>query len=169
MRKLILPALFFATVLYAKSPSIAILSPQSEPGARLIVAGQVFAPDGKTPVAGVKVYAYHTDAKGYYNKPGVQDPRLKGTVITDANGKFELHTIRPGAYPQGSEPAHIHFVISGAGYKEQWWNLEFADDPRVKPRALAESRADGRFGQIATTRRDAQGVLHATMGIRLSK
>src|SRR5580658_5943982 len=32
-----------------------------EPGDRLVVEGQVFAPDGHTPAPGVTVYAYNTD------------------------------------------------------------------------------------------------------------
>ncbi|MBF8248477.1 MAG: hypothetical protein HW374_1277, partial [Bacteroidetes bacterium] len=47
----------------------AVITSKDEPGETMIVSGRVFAPDGKTPVEGISVHVYHTDAKGYYN-PG---------------------------------------------------------------------------------------------------
>lgn len=147
---------------------VARLALPSEPGTRLIVKGQVLDPSGKRPVAGVIVYAYHTDAAGRYNKPGLREPRLKGWVKTDAQGKFELRTIRPGSYPGGTNPAHIHFEAWGAGYPKQWPDaLEFTDDAHVTPKMLAASHAKGKFAPIVTPSRDARGVLHVTIHMRL--
>jgi protocatechuate 3,4-dioxygenase beta subunit len=118
----------------------------------------------------VRVYAYHTDATGVYNRPGIKEPRLKATVVTDAEGRFELRTIRPGAYPGSSGPAHIHFEVSGAGYDKQWPDeMQFADDRAITPQMLSESKAKGMFGSIVTTTRDARGVQHAAINIRLRK
>src|SRR5579871_3049246 len=70
-----------------------------EPGDRLTVSGQVFAPDGRTPAAGVTVYAYNTDAQGYYGAHRAEyPPRIYGWMKTDAAGRFELRTIFPGRY-----------------------------------------------------------------------
>lgn len=44
-----------------------LISPD-EPGERLVIEGTVFDPDGVTPAPGVTVYAYNTDAKGYYRE-----------------------------------------------------------------------------------------------------
>lgn len=149
---------------------VGIMATDKEPGTRLIVSGQVFDPSGTKPVPGVKVYAYHTDATGVYNKPDAREPRLKATIVTDAEGRFELRTIRPGSYPGGGGPAHIHFELSGAGYGKQWPDeMQFADDPAVSPRMLAESKAKGKFASIVQPTRDARGVLHATINIRLRK
>ena len=160
-----------AIALLAKaSPSIGVLVSEQEPGTRLIVSGRVFDPSGTKPVAGVRVYAYHTDASGVYNKPGIKEPRLKTTVVTDAEGRFELRTIRPGSYPGGGVPAHIHLEVSGAGYDKQWPDeIQFADDRAVRADELAASKAKGTFGSIVTPTRDAKGVLHATINIRLRK
>jgi protocatechuate 3,4-dioxygenase beta subunit len=170
---LLLPALF-AIVAVASSPagtskSVATLASASEPGTRLIVAGRVFDETGTRGVAGVKVYAYHTDAKGVYGSiPGL--PRLKGTVVTDSQGRFEWRTIRPMPYPGGGNPAHIHIQASGGGYPKQGVNeLLFTDDPYVTAAQKAESQKKGKFAPIVTTTRDAAGVLHATFNIRLSK
>jgi protocatechuate 3,4-dioxygenase, beta subunit len=117
---------------FGKGQSVTMIAPLTEPGERIVVHGKVIDAATKKPVAGVTVYAYHTDATGVYNRRGVREPRLKGWVTSDANGKFELRTIRPGRYPGASEPAHIHFEYSGAGYPKQWDALEFRDGDRSK-------------------------------------
>lgn len=149
----------------------ATLAPASEPGTRLIVSGKVWDHTGTRGVPGVKLYAYHTDAKGIYNKPWVRPrARLHGTVITDAEGRFEWRTIRPMPYPGGGNPAHIHIEASGGGYPDQYPDaLEFADDPYLTEAQKRASQAKGKFAPIVTTTRDAKGVLHATFNIRMSQ
>ncbi|HYE16063.1 MAG TPA: hypothetical protein VD968_16610, partial [Pyrinomonadaceae bacterium] len=46
----------------------AVLTQEGEPGEPLVVSGRIFAPDGKTPVEGVTLYVYHTDARGLYSE-----------------------------------------------------------------------------------------------------
>ncbi len=101
-----------------------------EPGDPLVVAGRVFAPDGEHTVAGVVVYAYNTDKDGYYSPDGkVGHPRIKGYMKTDPDGRFELHTIRPGRYPGMDNPAHVHFNLWAVGYPVQWTEeLRFMGD-----------------------------------------
>jgi protocatechuate 3,4-dioxygenase beta subunit len=84
----------------AGTTSHATLVKPGEPGDPLAVTGQVFAPNGKTPAAGVTVYAYNTDAQGYYgeNRTGYP-PRIYGWMKSDAAGRFDLATIRPGTIP----------------------------------------------------------------------
>jgi protocatechuate 3,4-dioxygenase beta subunit len=159
--------LLLALVLLA-CPNLGLMTAAGEPGTPLVVHGQVFAPDGKTPAAGVTLYAYQTDARGLYHAPGVKEPRLRATCITDAQGRFELRTIRPGAYPGGGIPAHIHFQAWGGGYPKQWLpELQFDDDASVTAALRAESRARGKFANIVAAPRDAHGVLHATMKLVL--
>ena len=119
--------------------------PPDEPGEPLVVEGAVYGPDGKTPVPGIVVYAYNTDAGGYYARNGHNyPPRLHGWMQTDASGRYELHTIRPGHYPGMQIPAHIHFNLWGAGYPRQWVEeLRFEDDPLVTA-AMRETGGRGR-------------------------
>jgi len=87
---------------------------EGEPGELLNVAGQVFAPDGRTPAPGLTVYAYDTDAEGYYGAGHTDySPRLHGWMLTDDAVSFEWHTIRPGHYPGMRVPAHIQPVTRG--------------------------------------------------------
>jgi protocatechuate 3,4-dioxygenase beta subunit len=56
-----------------------VIATAAEPGQRLRISGQVFAPDGVTPVPGVFVYAYQTGADGLYqNDPTTRIARCTG-------------------------------------------------------------------------------------------
>jgi protocatechuate 3,4-dioxygenase beta subunit len=92
--------------------SSASIVPPNEPGEPLTIDGQVFAPDGISPIPGIYVHAYNTDAQGHYAADGrFYPPRLQGWVRTDAQGRFQIHTIRPGHYPNAHIPSHIHFGL----------------------------------------------------------
>lgn len=140
----------------------------AEPGEKLVVDGQVFAPDGKTPAPDVFVYAYQTDATGeYHNVDRVA--RLHGWAKSDANGRFEFHTIRPGPYPGRSIAAHIHMHAWGGGYPLQWTpDLKFADDALIAARDRAEAESLGpQFNNICRPARASDGAWHCTIRLRL--
>jgi len=141
-----------------------------EPGVPFLVSGTVFASDGKTPVEGVTVYAYHTDAKGYYrpDEKRSEPPRLRTWVKTGADGRFELRTIRPGPYPGGGVPAHIHFVAWGSGIpRQEIEELRFDDDPLITPALRAASAKEGRFAGVRPVEKGSDGVERCTFDIRL--
>jgi protocatechuate 3,4-dioxygenase beta subunit len=147
------------------------IAPPGEPGEPLVVAGQVFDPEGRAPVAGVIVYAYHTDIKGLYTPTGAQrPPRLQGWARTDAQGRYEFRTIRPAPYPGDGPPAHVHFHLSGAGYPQQEAEeLRFEGDPKVS-RDIAElSRREGRFGGVRPVTRGPDGVWRCTFDMQLHR
>ena len=87
------------------------IAPQAEPGAPLIVRGQLLNVDG-SPAAGAVVFAYQTDRGGRYDKPenGAHSWRLRGWVKAGADGRFTFQTIRPGSYPNSNNPPHVHFT-----------------------------------------------------------
>ncbi len=144
-----------------------IASPD-EPGVPLVVKGRVFAPDGTTPAAGVIVFAYQTGRDGLYFDTSRPQRiwRLHGWAETDADGRFELHTIRPGPYPGRHEPAHIHFSFESATWGRQWApSLRFADDPLLSEREKAES-ATGRFGNVRRVHME-HGVAQVSFFVKL--
>lgn len=150
--------------------STSMIAGPSEPGERLIVSGQAFAPDGVTPAPGVIIYAYQTDATGVYHNDANRVARLHGWARTDATGHFEFRTIRPASYPNHSIPAHIHFHAWGGGYPLQWTEeLKFAGDPLLSPRDGADSQALGDFANVRPVDRGTDGVWHCTIRFRLSR
>jgi protocatechuate 3,4-dioxygenase beta subunit len=142
-----------------------------EPGDPLVVDGQVFAPDGRTPAPGVIVYAYNTDAQGYYGENHAEyPPRIYGWMKTDDSGRFELRTIRPGSYPGMRVPAHVHFELWGGGYPLQWTEaLRFEGDPYLRPDDILRDRRLGEFHSIRPLTRTPDGVWHCRREIRLQR
>jgi protocatechuate 3,4-dioxygenase beta subunit len=79
-----------------------------EPGdkAELVLTGRVLNPKG-TPIAGAVVNFWHSSRDGEYDMVGY---KYTGWVFTDAEGRYELTTIIPGAY-QPREAKHIHVKV----------------------------------------------------------
>ena len=121
----ILALLFIPLAAYG-SPSRAKLAPDSEPGQRVVITGRVFSNTGR-PLPGVTIDVYHTDANGNYrldDRYPEEPARLRGTLVTAADGSFEIDTIRPAPYPHRNVPAHIHFRLRGPGFDgRETWNL----------------------------------------------
>jgi len=137
--------------------SKARIAPASEPGAPMVVRGRAVAEDGRTPIAGAVIFAYHTDKDGHYDRAGsaAHSWRLKGWARTDPDGTFEFTTIRPGAYPTRQTAEHIHFNIFLEDGRRYWADgLEFDDDPLVTAHAKAESKERDPFGGVGHVRRE---------------
>jgi protocatechuate 3,4-dioxygenase, beta subunit len=100
-----------------------------EPGAKLLVTGIVYQPDGKTPAPGVVIYLYHTGLNGLYqgkkNDTGWarRHGYHRGWLKTNERGEYHFYTVRPAPYPNATIPAHIHPTI-----KEQTFNEYYIDD-----------------------------------------
>jgi protocatechuate 3,4-dioxygenase beta subunit len=151
--------------------SQAQIARSEEPGERLAVAGRVFSPDGRTPAQGVTVYAYNTDAQGYYGENHKEyPPRLYGWMKTDGDGRFELRTIRPGWYPGMQVPAHVHFELWGSGYPLQWTEeLKFEGDRHITPSMLAEDAQKAGFRTIQRVVRGDDGTLACNFSIKMQR
>jgi protocatechuate 3,4-dioxygenase beta subunit len=167
------------------APSSVVVAGKDEPGERLVVTGRTL--DGTKPIAGVSLYVFHTDAKGRYatdtDNPtaGELNPRLHGSVRTDAEGRYQYETIRPGSYNDGA--SHVHYVVKAPGYQPLLLALQFEDDPFVVTRrktgrplmdnqdAFKNGPCKGRPDCVLTqpVKRDAQGVSHVIRDIQMVK
>jgi protocatechuate 3,4-dioxygenase, beta subunit len=129
----------------------------AEPGTPLVIRGQVFKPDGRTPAPDVVVHAYHRDQEGFDFGPkdrALTTWRLQGWVRTDDNGRFEFRTIRPAPDHMGRDAAHVHFTLVSAEFGRQWApTVYFSDDPPRLADGLAQSAAAGEFGWVRPVRR----------------
>ncbi|MGY1632080.1 catechol 1,2-dioxygenase [Geodermatophilus sp. SYSU D01186] len=134
-----------------------------EPGTPLTFQGHVTSVDG-TPLAGARIEMWHADDDGFYSQfaPGIPEWNLRGTVVTDADGGFVIHTIQPAPYQiptDGScgkliaaagwhawRPAHLHLKVSAPGHQLITTQLYFPGDPHndddiasaVKPELLLD-------------------------------
>lgn len=146
------------------------IAEDAEPGQRLVLAGRVLNADGRTPAAGITVYAYQADATGRYSaRRGPDDnqtPRLCGVLRTDSAGNFRIDSIRPGSYGGGGS-AHIHFEVWNDRLPHRHFTLTFEERP-----AGGGVEAASRAGDRAATRRpivrDSRGVWHCVRDLRLS-
>jgi protocatechuate 3,4-dioxygenase beta subunit len=148
------------------------LAPGQEPGERLIITGTVYQSDGRTPMRDFMLYLYQTDASGVYNRTdgSWRRPRLHGWVRTDSKGKYEIRTIKPGNYPDGTEPAHIHAVIQLPGEPATWIdNFLFEDDAYLSEREKKMPERDGFFSSVMKMRRGSNGVIHCVRDIRVDE
>lgn len=148
------------------------ISPQNEPGDALQVSGTVYGPDGKTPIAGATVYVYHTDIHGNYShdsRSGSSNPRIKGTMRTNAEGQYAYRSIKPGPYPDSRVPAHIHYLVSAPGYQQKVFEIVFDDDPFVTADIRARAKRENSIYSIKKLERDSQGVWRCVQDVQLQR
>ncbi|WP_234997052.1 dioxygenase family protein [Hymenobacter roseosalivarius] len=118
----------------------------NEPGDPLLITGILLQADGKSPYAGVILYAYQTDHTGHYTKKGGETGvqkwhgHLHGWAKSDKQGRYTINSVRPASYPSRTDPAHIHAVIQEPGGRRPPYYITdfvFKDDPLVTPKYIA--------------------------------
>jgi protocatechuate 3,4-dioxygenase beta subunit len=149
----------------ASGTATAVLIPAGEPGEPLIVEGRVLSGEGGKPVADAPVYLYHTDVQGYYSaggkderNPGARNSRLRGDLKTDAEGRYQFRTIKPGQYPGSGPPAHIHYEITLGQKPMQGFELIFEGDSRLTPE-IRQRAAKHDFFILCAPSKDTHGNL----------
>jgi protocatechuate 3,4-dioxygenase beta subunit len=137
----------------------------SEAGEKLEISGTIYKQDGRTPAKDVILYIYHTDRSGQYPHKGNEEGwaerhgYLRGWIRTNADGKYKFHTLKPGAYPEGGNPAHVHATIKEPGVKEYWIDeFLFEGDVYLTDRVRSSLRNRGGNG-IIKTKKDESGTL----------
>jgi protocatechuate 3,4-dioxygenase beta subunit len=154
-------------------PAKVTIVSEKEPGEPMIISGTIFAPDGRTPAAGIDLFVYQTDATGVYSTSGNggdnRNTRIHGLVRSGADGRYEFRSIKPGSYPATRNPAHIHAYVSGPGYPEYWIDeYHFADDPFVTD-AMRSKAGTGSFSSIVTLKRSDDGILRGVRDIKIER
>lgn len=84
--------------------------------------------EGGVPVAGALVEMWQANAAGRYVHPNDDDhapldPNFCGAarLVADADGRIEIRTVKPGAYPVPTRdgwwrPPHVHFSVFGRAW-----------------------------------------------------
>jgi len=110
-------------------------------GERITVSGRLLDVDGR-PIRDSLVEIWQANAAGRYAHrwdrwPAPLDPGFTGggRTVTDADGRYEFVTIKPGPYPWGNHPnawrpAHIHFSLLGRSFEQRLvTQMYFPGDP----------------------------------------
>ena len=134
-------------------------------GQKLLITGTIYELDGKTPAPNVILYYYHTDVNGLYSAKAGLDTRvarhgyIRGWLKSDAQGKYAIYTVRPAAYPNSKEPAHIHPSIKEPGIDKEYYinAFVFDDDPLL---TSASRQAMSNRGGSGILRLLQEGDLH---------
>jgi catechol 1,2-dioxygenase/hydroxyquinol 1,2-dioxygenase len=125
-----------------------------------VLYGRVTDVAGK-PVANATVSIWQTGADGLYDiQASATSVDYRGVFATDADGLYVLRTVKPLGYSipmdgpvgtmvkaqarHGMRPAHIHFLVGAAGYRELVTALYLRDDPH-----LADDVVFGSSGDLA--------------------
>jgi protocatechuate 3,4-dioxygenase beta subunit len=99
-------------------------------GTPIVVVGRVLDENG-SPVHKALIEVWQANMWGKYDHPSDAtdaplDPNLKGwgRMLTDAEGRYRIRSIKPGAYPNPGydnwmRPPHIHFSIFAAGLMQR--------------------------------------------------
>jgi len=159
----------------ARSASTLVTS--AEPGEALVLSG-VIRDEAGNPFEGALLHFYQTDAAGSYTpKRAMDEPhaRLFTFLVTARDGRFEIHTIRPGGYPKavvldGQErriPAHIHLDVQAEGRPGGRYQIVFDDDPRMKDDSWRDWARRLGYPVLAVVR-DSGGEARATLDLSLT-
>lgn len=126
---------------------------------RGLVSGRVVGIDGR-PVAGAQVDVWQADEAGHYDvqEPDRQPPgNGRGLFTADGAGRFRFTTVVPSAYPIPTDgpvgrlllatgrhpyrPAHIHFLVTAAGFAPLTTHLFVAGSPYLDSDAVFAVKA----------------------------
>jgi catechol 1,2-dioxygenase len=139
-------------------------------GQRLVVSGTVYAADCTTPLAGATLWVWQTDADGVYG-PGhgtanITCCYLQGTLRTDARGRYQFTTVKPGHYQGQADapPAHIHFDVRHPDAGALLTELLFEGDPSVLP-----GTQQGQIARLTTVAGSDPPLLRARFDIVLPR
>lgn len=135
-----------------------------EAGEKLVLSGRVFKSDGKTPAAGVILYMHQTNAAGIYpSVPGAsgwaeRHGKLRGWLVTDSLGRYEITTVRPAPYPNRGLPAHVHVFVKEPDRRPYYVDdFVFERDPFVTQKYRSDQELRGGSGIIRLARRSSGG------------
>ena len=135
----------------SNTPVVRNLNRFGKPGEVMRIAGQVMnaaAPD--VPVAGARLELWQTDGRGRYHPQESGDYSdfrddqidLRGTVIADSQGRFDVLSVFPAEY--WPRPPHIHYWIRADGFRPLVTQHYLDTGPGTRPHRTARVLRDQR-------------------------
>ena len=90
--------------------------------------------------------------------------------MTDSKGRYEIDTIKPGPYPTGGTPAHIHYTLTGISFKEDWVDsVLFKGDEKITEGIVRDLSGKGGYNPVIALTKNANGTLRGVRDIKLEK
>jgi len=139
-------------------------------GERIIVTGRVLDERG-APVPDTLIEIWQCNAAGRYihhvdQHPAPLDPNFTGAgrVVTDADGRYQYVTIKPGAYPWRNHhnawrPAHIHLSLFGPSFLTRLvTQMYFPGDPLFHQDPIFNSVPDPKARERMVCRFDLEAT-----------
>jgi protocatechuate 3,4-dioxygenase beta subunit len=104
--------------------------PEDYEGERLFLSGKLTTTDCETPIASAVLDFWQADENGAYDNDGFI---FRGKILTDSDGNYNLETIIPGKYLNGSQyrPSHIHLKVQAEGYEDLITQIYFEGDSSI--------------------------------------
>jgi protocatechuate 3,4-dioxygenase, beta subunit len=127
-------------------------------GEIIYVMGRVLNAQGQ-PVSGARVELWQANMHGRYTHPSDRnpaplDPNFEGFAVqtSDAESRYRLKTIKPGAYPTNMpnwvRPPHLHFEVTGK-VNRLVTQMYFPGEPLNDKDILLQGLRNNREGAIA--------------------
>lgn len=128
------------------SDKFARMDDGKDDGEPMWLYGQVTDPDNQ-PIAGAVVDIWHANTLGNYSffDSSQTDYNLRRRIKTGPDGRYAVRSIIPSGYGcppdgptqallnhvgrHGNRPAHIHFFVSGPGFKHLTTQINLSGDP----------------------------------------
>jgi len=139
---------------------------EHERGEVVEISGRVLNEEGNA-IADALVDVWQANVHGRYSheadaNPAPLDENFQGwaRLRTDAEGRYRVKTIKPGAYPVTdgwSRPPHIHFKVARRGFHELTSQMYFAGDPLNDVDRLLQSVPETERGMLVVDFQPSSG------------
>jgi protocatechuate 3,4-dioxygenase beta subunit len=112
------------------APQTNSIIPIDYEGEKLFLNGRLSNTSCEDGIANVILDFWQADENGDYDNNGYN---FRGKVLTDEVGNYNLETIIPGKYLNGSQyrPAHIHLKVQAEGYEDLVTQIYFEGDVSI--------------------------------------
>lgn len=120
------------------APETNSIVPEGYQGERLFLSGRLSSSDCDKGISNAVLDFWQADELGVYDNTTY---RFRGKIITDENGNYNIETIVPGKYLNGSQyrPSHIHLKVQAEGYNELVTQIYFTGDEDISGDPWASS------------------------------
>ena len=120
------------------APETNSIIPEDYEGERLFLSGTLSSTDCDRTISNAVLDFWQANENGDYDNVGFS---FRGKIITDENGNYNLETIIPGKYLNGSQyrPSHIHLKVQAEGYDELVTQIYFQGDESISADPWASS------------------------------